>query len=178
MPPTAWEAQQELEERRKFLPAAEYTQLAEQIAISHRPSRWHKTLSLGMLAPALALRYYGYLGLLCALLTAPELQGQPLLWSADLSRCDPYYILPLLLLAVTAVHFVLLRRSPPPPEDEPTSPWRTQVTLLVAAGVGAIAPMGLLYYWVIETVLVAPILPTLIAVIAAPIVVLFSKLRG
>lgn len=171
-------AEQELESQRKFLLAAEYAKRSEQIATRYRAGRWHQALSMLMVAPAFVLRYYAYLGLLCALLTVPALRGQPLLWTADLSRRDPYLLLPLLLLLVGGVNFFRSLRSPPSADASPFAPLRQLITLVIVAGIGAVLPIGLIYYWAVETCLVAPLLPTLIAIVSAPFLVLFSKRRG
>jgi YidC/Oxa1 family membrane protein insertase len=73
----------------------------------------HKVNPLGGCLPLL-LQMPIFFALYAALLTSVELYREPFLWIADLTRYDPYYVLP---LAMGASQFVMQKLSPQPADN-------------------------------------------------------------
>ena len=90
-----------------------------------------------------------FIALYWALLGAVEMRGAPwLLWITDLSAQDPYYILPVIMMATMLIQTKL---NPTPPD-----PIQAKVTMImpfVFGGMFFFFPAGLVLYWVVNNTL-------------------------
>lgn len=90
-----------------------------------------------------------FIGLYWALFASVELRQAPWLgWITDLSRSDPYYILPV-IMAVTMFAQTFLN---PPPTD-PMQAKMMKVMPLVFSAMFFFFPAGLVLYWVVNNLL-------------------------
>ena len=90
-----------------------------------------------------------FIGLYWALFASVELRQAPWLgWITDLSRSDPYYILPV-IMAVTMFAQTFLN---PPPTD-PMQAKMMKIMPLVFSAMFFFFPAGLVLYWVVNNLL-------------------------
>ncbi len=90
-----------------------------------------------------------FIGLYWALFASVELRQAPWLgWITDLSRSDPYYILPV-IMAVTMFAQTFLN---PPPTD-PMQAKMMKVMPLIFSAMFFFFPAGLVLYWVVNNLL-------------------------
>ena len=90
-----------------------------------------------------------FIALYWALLGAVEMRDAPwILWITDLSSQDPYYVLPIIMVATM---FIQTKLNPTPPD-----PIQAKVMMLMPIIFGAMFlffPAGLVLYWVVNNVL-------------------------
>ena len=90
-----------------------------------------------------------FIALYWALLGAVEMRDAPwILWIHDLSTQDPYYVLPIIMVATM---FIQTKLNPTPPD-----PIQAKVMMLMPIIFGAMFlffPSGLVLYWVVNNVL-------------------------
>ncbi len=90
-----------------------------------------------------------FIALYWALLGAVEMRDAPwILWIHDLSSKDPYYVLPIIMVATM---FIQTKLNPTPPD-----PIQAKVMMLMPIIFGAMFlffPAGLVLYWVVNNVL-------------------------
>lgn len=90
-----------------------------------------------------------FIALYWALLGAVEMRDAPwILWIKDLSSQDPYYVLPVIMVATM---FIQTKLNPTPPD-----PIQAKVMLMMPLIFGAMFlffPAGLVLYWVVNNVL-------------------------
>jgi YidC/Oxa1 family membrane protein insertase len=89
-----------------------------------------------------------FIGLYWALLSSVELRQASFLWMSDLSRPDPYYILP----AILAVLMFLQTFLSPPPSD-PMQAKMMRFMPIAFSVMFFFFPAGLVVYWLINQVL-------------------------
>jgi YidC/Oxa1 family membrane protein insertase len=89
-----------------------------------------------------------FIGLYWALLGSVELRQAHFLWIEDLSRPDPYYILPV-ILAVT----MFLQTYLNPPAADPTQAKMMRIMPLAFSVMFFFFPAGLVVYWLVNNVL-------------------------
>lgn len=90
-----------------------------------------------------------FIGLYWALFASVELRQAPWLgWITDLSRADPYYILPLIMAATMFIQTYL---NPPP--TDPMQAKMMKVMPLVFSVMFFFFPAGLVLYWVVNNLL-------------------------
>ena len=90
-----------------------------------------------------------FIALYWALLGAVEMRGAPwILWIHDLSSQDPYYVLPILMMATMLIQTKL---NPTPPD-----PIQAKITMIMPFVFGVMFfffPAGLVLYWVVNNTL-------------------------
>ncbi len=90
-----------------------------------------------------------FIALYWALLGAVEMRGAPwILWIDDLSAQDPFYILPVIMMATM---FIQTKLNPTPPD-----PVQAKITMFmpfVFGGMFFFFPAGLVLYWVVNNTL-------------------------
>ena len=90
-----------------------------------------------------------FIALYWALLGAVEMRDAPwILWIKDLSSQDPYYVLPVIMVATM---FIQTKLNPTPPD-----PIQAKVMLMMPLIFGAMFlffPAGLVLYWVVNNIL-------------------------
>ncbi|GHT89853.1 membrane protein insertase YidC [Betaproteobacteria bacterium] len=90
-----------------------------------------------------------FIALYWVLLGAVEMRGAPwILWITDLSAADPYYVLPVIMMASM---FIQTRLNPTPPD-----PIQAKMMLIMPLVFGIMFfffPAGLVLYWVVNNVL-------------------------
>ncbi|WP_263770806.1 membrane protein insertase YidC [Propionivibrio soli] len=90
-----------------------------------------------------------FIALYWALLGAVEMRGAPwILWIHDLSSQDPYYVLPIIMMATMLLQ---TRLNPTPPD-----PIQAKITMIMPFVFGFMFfffPAGLVLYWVVNNVL-------------------------
>lgn len=128
----------ELAAKRKAGVSSDY--LAQELALQSRLSglTWRLSIALILVRIEFLLRWYTYLGLYVILLFTTDLREARLGWIPDLTRPDPLYILPLLVMLYWFWGLVLTQRH---------SPGRRQSRLLWLvplgwAGMNALLPAG------------------------------------
>ncbi|MBN3860091.1 membrane protein insertase YidC [Neisseriaceae bacterium PsAf] len=90
-----------------------------------------------------------FIGLYWALFNSVELRGAPWIgWITDLSKPDPYYILPILM----AVTMFLQTKLNPPPSD-PMQAKMMKIIPLVFSIMFFFFPSGLVLYWLVNNIL-------------------------
>ncbi|MCF7520513.1 membrane protein insertase YidC [Neisseria sp. ZJ106] len=90
-----------------------------------------------------------FIGLYWALFASVELRQAPWLgWITDLSRADPYYILPLIMAATMFVQTYL---NPPP--TDPVQAKMMKIMPLIFSVMFFFFPSGLVLYWIINNLL-------------------------
>jgi len=90
-----------------------------------------------------------FIALYWVLLGAVEMRGAPwILWISDLSVADPYYVLPVIMMASM---FVQMRLNPPPPD--PLQAKMMMAMPLVFGIMFFFFPAGLVLYWVVNNLL-------------------------
>jgi YidC/Oxa1 family membrane protein insertase len=90
-----------------------------------------------------------FIALYWALLGAVEIRNAPwILWIHDLSLQDPYYVLPVIMMATMLIQ---TRLNPTPPD-----PIQAKITMIMPFAFGVMFfffPSGLVLYWVVNNVL-------------------------
>lgn len=89
-----------------------------------------------------------FIGLYWALLGSVELRQASFLWINDLSRPDPYYILPLILAAT-----MFLQTFLNPPAADPVQQKMMRIMPLAFSVMFFFFPAGLVVYWLVNNVL-------------------------
>lgn len=90
-----------------------------------------------------------FLALYWTLLGAVEMRDAPwMFWIHDLSSQDPYYVLPLIMMATM---FIQTKLNPTPPD--PIQAKMTMFMPLIFGGMFLFFPSGLVLYWVVNNVL-------------------------
>ncbi len=89
-----------------------------------------------------------FIGLYWALLSSVELRQAPFLWIQDLSRPDPYYILPI-VLAIT----MFLQTFLNPPPSDPVQAKMMKIMPVAFSVMFFFFPAGLVLYWLVNNVL-------------------------
>ncbi|WP_373742152.1 membrane protein insertase YidC [Neisseria sp.] len=90
-----------------------------------------------------------FIGLYWALFASAELRQAPWLgWITDLSRIDPYYILPLIMAATMFIQTFL---NPPP--TDPVQAKMMKIMPMVFSVMFFFFPAGLVLYWVVNNLL-------------------------
>lgn len=89
-----------------------------------------------------------FIGLYWALLSSVELRQAPFLWIHDLSRPDPFYILPVVL----AISMYLQTFLNPPPAD-PVQAKMMRIMPLAFSVMFFFFPAGLVLYWLVNNIL-------------------------
>ncbi len=90
-----------------------------------------------------------FIGLYWALFASVELRQAPWLgWITDLSRADPYYILPIIMAATMFAQTYL---NPPP--TDPMQAKMMKIMPLVFSVMFFFFPAGLVLYWVVNNLL-------------------------
>lgn len=90
-----------------------------------------------------------FLGLYWALLSSVELRQAPFLWIHDLSRPDPYYILPVIL----AITMLLQTMLSPTPTGDPVQAKMMKIMPLAFSVMFFFFPAGLVIYWLTNNIL-------------------------
>ncbi|NEN75264.1 membrane protein insertase YidC [Pelistega sp. NLN82] len=110
--------------------------------------RTEKINPLGGCLPIL-LQIPVFLTLYRVLLASVEMRGAPWLgWITDLSAADPYFILPLIMMATM---FLQMKLNPTPPD-----PMQARIMMIMPLVFGAMMfmfPAGLVLYWVVNNIL-------------------------
>ncbi len=89
-----------------------------------------------------------FIGLYWALLSSVELRQAPFLWIQDLSRPDPYYILPV-ILAIT----MFLQTFLNPPPTDPVQAKMMKIMPVAFSVMFFFFPAGLVLYWLVNNIL-------------------------
>lgn len=89
-----------------------------------------------------------FIGLYWALLSSVELRGATFLWIHDLSKPDPYYILPVILAATMFLQTFL---NPPP--TDPVQAKMMRIMPMAFSVMFFFFPAGLVLYWLVNNVL-------------------------
>ena len=97
----------------------------------------------------IAIQIPVFIALYWALLGAVEMRDAPwVLWITDLSSQDPYYVLPVIMVATMLIQTKL---NPTPPD-----PIQAKVMMIMPFAFGAMFfffPAGLVLYWIVNNVL-------------------------